>query len=62
MRLASASRVLVTMMRSWAGLFFLCSDKDGLPTLVQTLLLPGRGEVKQSIFRVIGAPTTACLQ
>ena len=52
-RLESSSRVIVTMMRSWTGLFFLCSDEFGLETLVKTLLLPERTKIKQAIFKTI---------
>ena len=52
-RLESSSRVIVTMMRSWTGLFFLCSDKFGLETLVKTLLLPERTKIKRAIFKTI---------
>lgn len=52
-RLDSSSRVIVTMMRSWTGLFFLCSDQYGLRTLVETLLLPERTKIKHAIFRTL---------
>lgn len=52
-RIEASGRVIVTMMRSWTGLFFLCSDEFGLRTLVRTLLLPNRTEIKQFIFKTI---------
>jgi rapamycin-insensitive companion of mTOR len=52
-QLECSSRVIVTMMRSWTGLFFLCSDEFGLQTLVKTLLLPERKKIKQAIFKTI---------
>ena len=52
-RLEASGRVIVTMMRSWTGLFFLCSDEFGLRTLVMTLLLPERQQIKQCIFETI---------
>ena len=52
-QLDCSSRVIVTMMRSWTGLFFLCSDDLGLKTLVKTLLLPERTKIKHAIFKTI---------
>ena len=52
-KLSRSRRAIVTMMRSWTGLFFLCSDIYGLRTLVQTLLLPDREQLKLEIFQTL---------
>jgi hypothetical protein len=47
----ASRRALVTLMRTWAGMFSICTDTHGLRALVQMLVQPVSGKLRMAILQ-----------